>query len=137
MALTIANLPYQEDRGFLHTILRETYSWFDYKSVLVGYKGKATISNFTIGSDLLIPFDCVANTIDTDLAAKEIKLIEYGFSFPVERCDLQATWLNAFAQKYQNASEVYIENLMPYVAQQLSYEVRACLLYTSPSPRDS
>lgn len=124
MAVTIANLEYQNDTVFLRSLLIDTYAWLSGCSIVEGYKGKATVADFSVTDFLLIPQDCVLDTIPLGVKGKQVEIVNYGFSIPVERCDLHGTWLAHFARTYNEAPQVYYENLMPYLIEKVGAELR-------------
>ena len=125
MSLTIASLKYQETNSSLMTYIRDTFSWLNQALVIEGVSGKATVNDIDITGTVLVTSDCVLYGIDTELVAKEIELNYYNLSFPISHCDLKRTWLSAFADKYKNEEDVYIDALIPYLAEQVGDEVRA------------
>ena len=123
--LTIANLAYQNTDVALHRYMRDTFSWLYGMTVINGVQGKTTMNDIDITGNLLVAADCVIDDIDTQMVSKEIELDYYNLSFPVSLCDLKETWLSGFANKYRDEKEVYIENLVPYLAEKVGDEVRA------------
>lgn len=124
MSVTIATLGWANDSQFLHTIVRDTYSWLGEISVIDGWKGKCRISNFGITGALLEPLACDLNTNALSLDAKDVTVNQYKISLPVEQCDLNQTWLSAFASKYQSNTDVYLDNLMPYIAESVGDQLK-------------
>lgn len=125
MSVTIASLKYQEAGSALMTHIRDTFSWLQEISVVSGVSGKATVNDIGITGTLLVAADCVPDEIDTALTAKEIELDYFNLAFPISDCDLRQTWLSAFADKYKDEEEVYVDALVPYLAEQIGDEIRA------------
>lgn len=124
MSVTIATLPYESGAPILRTYLKDAYSWFWDISVVDGYKGKATITDYRTQTTLLKVADCDLDNENLDVIGKDVDIKDYNFSIPVKRCDLRQTWLSAFAEKYKDVEEIFMENLMPYVAEKVAVEVR-------------
>ena len=125
MSVTIADLKYQNTEVALHRYMRDTFSWLYGFRLLDGIQGKTTMNSIGITGNLLVAADCVVDDIDTALASKEIDLDYYNLSFPIALCDLKETWLSGFANKYRDEKDVFIENLVPYLAEQIGDEVKA------------
>lgn len=124
MSITIGDLKYQDTSSSLMKYARSNYSWLSEASFVSGVKGKATVNGIDITGTLLNAASCVASDIDTALATKEIELNYYNLSFPISHCDLKRTWLSAFADKYTNEEDVYIDALIPYLGEKVSDEIR-------------
>ena len=124
MSITIASLKYQETDKSLMRHIRNSFGWLGSVSVLSGVSGKATVNDIDITGTLLKTADCTLDVVDTELAAKEVELNYYNLSFPISHCDLRRTWLSAFADKYVNEEEVYIDALIPYLAEKIGDEFR-------------
>jgi len=124
MSLTIANLKYQETDSSLMRYIRDTYSWLRSVAIINGVSGKATINGIDITGSLLQTSDCTLDSIDTELVAKEIELNYYNLSFPILHCDLKRTWLSAFADKYINEEDVFIDALIPFLSEKVGDEIR-------------
>ena len=125
MSLTITALKYQDTKSAVHRYMRDNFSWIRSASVIDGVAGKATVNSIDITGNLLVASDCVLDTKNTELVGKEIELDYYNLSFPVEHCDLRRTWLSAFADKYKDEADVYIDALIPYLAEKVGDEVRS------------
>jgi hypothetical protein len=94
-------------------------------STVDGIKGKTTMQSIAITGNLLVNASCVESDVTTELIAKEIELDYYNLSFPISLCELKSTWLASFATKYRDEKEVYIESLIPYLAEKVGDEVKA------------
>lgn len=125
MSVTIADLKYQNTEVALHRYMRDTYSWLFGFRIIDGVQGKTTMNSIGITGNLLTAADCSIDDIDTALASKELDLDYYNLSFPIALCDLKETWLSGFASKYRDEKDVYIENLIPYLAEQIGDEMKA------------
>ena len=125
MSITIGDLKYQNTDVALHRYMRDTFSWLYGMSVVDGIKGRTTMNSIGITGNMLVAADCVLDTTATALASKEVALDYYNLAFPIALCDLKQTWLSGFANKYKDEKEVYIEWLIPYLAEQVGEEVRA------------
>tara|TARA_R110000822_G_scaffold91697_3_gene211271 strand:+ start:2347 stop:3192 length:846 start_codon:yes stop_codon:yes gene_type:complete len=125
MSLTIASLKYQDTDSSLMRHIRNSYSWLQGVKVMDSVAGKATVNDISITGTLLKASDCVLDDNPTALTAKEIELNYYNLSFPISHCDLKRTWLSAFANKYSKEEDVYIDALIPYLAEQMGDEIRA------------
>lgn len=123
--ITIANLAYQNTEVALHRYMRDTFSWLYGMTVVDGIRGKTTMNSIDIAGNLLVAADCTVDASDSTMVSKEIELDYYNLSFPIKLCDLKETWLSGFANKYRDEKEVYIENLIPYLAEKIGDEVRA------------
>lgn len=124
MSVTIGSLKYQDVNSAL---LKDADSFYDFlrgTRIISGVKGKATVNGIDITGTLLVAADCVVDSIDTELVAKEVELDYYNLSFPVSDCDLHRTWLSAFAAKGQSEGEIFIESLVPYLREQIRDEIR-------------
>ena len=125
MSLTIASLKYQDTDSSLMRHIRNSYSWLQGVRVMDSVAGKSTVNDISITGTLLKASDCVLDDNPTTLTAKEIELNYYNLSFPVSHCDLKRTWLSAFANEYSKEEDVYIDALIPYLAEQMGDEIRA------------
>jgi len=124
MALTI-NTSLKGAEGVInHTHLKDVYSWFDFISIISGYKEQSIIADFAFSGQILSDADCVVDSNDITVAAKEVPVNWYNFSLPVSRCDLHKTWLSAFADKYEGEENIFFENLRPYIVEKIGFEVR-------------
>lgn len=124
MSLTIASLKYQDTDSSLMRHIRNSYSWLQGVRVMDSVAGKSTVNDINITGTLLKASDCVLDDNPTALTAKEIELNYYNLSFPISHCDLKRTWLSAFANKYYKEEDVYIDALIPYLAEQMGDEIR-------------
>lgn len=124
MSLTIASLKYQDTDSSLMRHIRNSYSWLQGVRVMDSVAGKSTVNDISITGTLLKASDCVLDDNPTALTAKEIELNYYNLSFPVSHCDLKRTWLSAFANEYSKEEDVYIDALIPYLAEQMGDEIR-------------
>ena len=125
MSLTIASLKYQDTDSSLMRHIRNSYSFLQGVRVMDSVAGKSTVNDISITGTLLKASDCVLDDNPTTLSAKEIELNYYNLSFPVSHCDLKRTWLSAFANEYSKEEDVYIDALIPYLAEQMGDEIRA------------
>lgn len=125
MSLTIASLKYQDTDSSLMRHIRSTYSWLQGVNVMDSVSGKSTVNDISITGKLLKASDCVLDDNPSQLSAKEIELNYYNLSFPISHCDLKRTWLSAFATKFGNEEDVYMDALIPYLAEQMGDEIRA------------
>jgi len=124
MSLTIASLKYQDTDSSLMRHIRNSYSWLQGVRIMDSVAGKTTVNDISITGTLLKASDCVLDDNPTALTAKEIELNYYNLSFPISHCDLKRTWLSAFADRYGQEEEVYIDSLIPYLAEQMGDEIR-------------
>lgn len=124
MSLTIADLTYQNTGIALHRYMRDTFSWLYGMTVVDGVLGKTTMSDIDIDGNLLVAASCIESNRNTEMFSKEIELDYYNLSFPIKLCDLKQTWLSGFANKYRDEKEVYIENLVPFLAEKIGDEIR-------------
>jgi len=125
MSLTIQTLKYQETENAILQYLIDNYEFLRGMTIIEGVGGKATVNGIDVASTLLKTSDCVLDSVDTELVAKEVELNYYNLAFPVTDCELKRTWLSAFARKYRSEDEVYVEALVPYLVEKLAVEVRA------------
>lgn len=126
MSLTIQTLKYQETGSALLVGAEHSYS-FLHDTVIRRAAAKGTVQDIGITGTLVKAADCVEDTLDTELTGKEVELNYYNLAFPISHCDLDQTWLSAFASKYANEDEVYIEALVPYLREQIRDEVRTLI----------
>jgi hypothetical protein len=124
MSLTIASLKYQDTDSSLMRHIRDTFSWLSSTKIISGVSGKSTVNDIEITGTLLKASDCVLDTVATELVGKEIELNYYNLSFPIAHCELKRTWLSAFADKVRDEEDVYIDALIPYLAEQIGDEFR-------------
>ena len=124
MSLTIASLKYQDTDSSLMRHIRNSYSWLQDVRVMDSVAGKSTVNDISITGTLLKASDCVLDDNPSALTAKEIELNYYNLSFPISHCDLKRTWLSAFANKYSQEEDVYIDALIPYLSEQIGDELR-------------
>lgn len=122
MAVTIANLEWQDDSQLLYSIVVNNYSWLSGVTVVEGYKGKAKVADYDIELPLLKPFDCdVPSTNDIVLNGKDVTIDPYDFRIPVCSGDIEGTWLNGYAM---NATEYYLNNLAGYLSEIIGAEIK-------------
>jgi len=124
MAITIANVDRNAEGRILYVAFKDAYSWFQNITIRSGYKDIATVANFSLQGDLLKEQGCVVENKDSTIHSKQVEVVPYSFSFPIDRCDLNRTWLAAFAEKYETESDLYIDMFVPYLANEIALEVR-------------
>jgi hypothetical protein len=124
MGLTITELKYQDTDSTLMRHLRESFSWLEGVTILDSVAGKATVNDISIEGSLLKASDCLIDDNPSSLTAKELELNYYNLSFPISHCDLKRTWLSAFATKYRKEQDVYMDMLIPYLAEKSGDEIR-------------
>ena len=124
MSLTIASLKYQDTDSSLMRHIRNSYSWLQGVRIMDSVAGQSTVNDISITGTLLKASDCVLDDNPSALTAKEIELNYYNLSFPISHCDLKRTWLSAFANKYSQEEDVYIDALIPYLSEQMGDEIR-------------
>lgn len=126
MSLTIQTLKYQETPSALLVGAEHSYAFLS-DTTIRRAAAKGTVQDIGITGTLLVASDCVLDSVDTDLSAKEVELNYYNLAFPVPNCDLDQTWLSAFANKYTQEEDVYIEALVPYLREQIRDEIRTLI----------
>ena len=123
MAVTIADLDWQDDSQLLYSIVVSNYSWLMSVTVVEGYKGKARIADYDISLPLLKAFDCdVPSTNDIALNGKDVTINPYDFRIPVCSGDIEGTWLNGYAM---DATEYYLDNLAAYLSEIIGTEIKS------------
>jgi len=125
MALTIANLEYQNDTVLLGKLIINQYTWFNSISVVEGFKGKARVTGAEFPDGLLRELDCDDVDTDSNIVGKDVDVIDYKMSIPVNQCDLHGTWLAHWARTYKDSENLYIETLLPYISEALGSEIKA------------
>lgn len=124
MSLTIQNLKYQEVASALLTDSEHSYDFLS-RMRIIRTAAKGTVNGIDLTGTLLRSADCVVDdNVEAELVGKEVELNYYNLSFPVSDCDLDQTWLSAFANKYRDEADVYIESLVPYLREQIRDEIR-------------
>ena len=124
MAITISDIKPSAEGRLLYASFKEAFTWFQGITVRSGYKHMATIANFSLSGQLLAQQGCTVKENDSTFSNKIVEVIPYSFSFPIDRCDLNRTWLAAFAEKYESESEVFIDSIVPYIANEIALETR-------------
>lgn len=130
MSLTIASLKYQDTKSSIQRYLRDNISWIVSATVIDGVSGKAVVGSINIDGTVLNDASCVLGANNSSLSGKEVELNYYNLSFPIDHCDLKRTWLSAFADKYRDEEDVYVDALIPFISEKANEEIRVKVFST-------